>query len=87
MNPCGGSHLARPPDGAVAVPAAVDYVSWTERVANFAGRPELTNANARRLWLAGKLSRRTRQELAARKWTVEEGISVVPPPSPATPKS
>jgi hypothetical protein len=82
-----GTVLGETAEGAVVVPAAVDYVSWTERVANFAGRPELTNAKARRLWLAGTLSPRARQELTARKWTIEEGISIVPPASPGTPRS
>jgi hypothetical protein len=53
--------LGETADGAVVVPAAVDYVSWTERVAIFAGRAALARAKARRLWLAGKVSPRTRQ--------------------------
>ena len=69
-------------DGAVVVPAAVDYVSWTERVASFAGRPDLASARARRLWLAGTLSPRARQELTARKWATEEDVSIVPPGAP-----
>lgn len=74
-------------DGTVVVPAAVDYVSWTERVANFANRPDLVGAKARHLRLAGKLSPRTRQELLARKWIVEEGVSIIPPSTPAAPRS
>ncbi len=74
--------LGETADGAVVVPAAVNYVSWTERVANFAARSDLTGAKPPRLWIAGKLSPRTRQELTARKWTIEEGVSIVPPPSP-----
>jgi hypothetical protein len=81
-----GTILGETADGAVVVPAAVDYVSWTERVASFADRPDLAGAKARRLWLAGTLSPRTRQELLARKWTVEEGVSIVPPASAATPR-
>ena len=61
------------------VPAPVDYVSWTERVAHFADRPDIAGAPTRRLWLAGKLSPRARQELTARKWAIEEGVSIVPP--------
>ena len=62
------------------------YVSWTERVARFAERPDIAGAKARRLWLAGRLSSRARQELTARKWAVEEGVSFVPPPSAAAPR-
>jgi hypothetical protein len=82
-----GTVLGETADGALVVPAAVDYVSWTERVANFAGRPDIAGANARRLSLAGKVSPRTRQELTARKWTIEEGVSIVPPSSPSAPRS
>src|SRR5262245_20862399 len=82
-----GTVLGETADGAVVVPAAVDYVSWTERVARFAARPDLAAAKTRRLWLAGKLSPRTRQELTARRWTIEEGVSIVPPPAPGVPRS
>ena len=77
-----GTLLGETADGAVVVPAAVDYVSWTERVASFAGRPDLASAKARRLWLAGTLSPRARQELTAREWAIDEGVSIVPPASP-----
>jgi hypothetical protein len=82
-----GTLLGETAEGAVVVPAAVDHVSWTERIATFADRPDLARAKARRLWLAGKLSPRTRQELTARKWTIEEGVSIVPPGSPGAPRS
>jgi hypothetical protein len=82
-----GTVLGETAEGAVVVPAAVDYVSWTEQVASFAGRPDLASARTRRLWLAGKLSARTRQELTARTWTIEEGVSIVPPASPGAPRS
>jgi hypothetical protein len=82
-----GTVLGETTDGTLVVPAAVDYVSWTERIASFAGRSDVAGAKARRLWLAGKVSPRTRQELTARKWTIEEGVSIVPPSSPGTPRS
>jgi hypothetical protein len=82
-----GTVLGETADGVVVVPAAADYVSWTERVAAFAGRPDLAGVNPPRLWLAGKLSPRARQELTARKWTVEEGVSIVPPSAPGVPRS
>jgi hypothetical protein len=62
-------------------------VSWTERVAGFADRPDIAKAKAKRVWLAGKLSPRTRQELTARQWVIEEGVSIVPPASSAAPRS
>ena len=82
-----GTVLGETADGTVVVPAAADYVSWTERIANFASRPDLAGAKARRLWLAGKLSPRTRQEFLTRQWIIEEGVSIVPPASPAVPRS
>ena len=82
-----GTVLGETADGTVVVPAAVDYVSWTERIASFASRPDLAGAKARRLWLTGRLSPRTRQELLARKWIIEEGVSIVPPPTAAAPRS
>jgi hypothetical protein len=80
-----GTVLGETAGGAVVVPAAVDYISWTERIATFAGRPDLA-VKDRRVWLAGRLSPRARQELTARKWTIEEGVSIVPPAAPGTPR-
>ena len=82
-----GTVLGETADGTVVVPAAADYVSWTERIANFASRPDRAGAKAQRLSLAGKLSPRTRQELLTRQWIIEEGVSVVPLASPAAPRS
>ena len=42
-----GTVLGETADGALVVPAAVDYVSWTERVAGFAGRPDIAGVKAR----------------------------------------
>jgi hypothetical protein len=70
-----GSLFGETDAGTVVVPAPVDYVSWTERVAGFAARPEVAGAKSRELWLTGRLSPRTRQDLASRGWTVREGVS------------
>jgi hypothetical protein len=61
--------------GAIVVAAPVDYISWTERVAGFATRPEVVGAKNRHLWVTGRLSPRTRQELASHGWTVREGVT------------
>lgn len=56
----------------VAVAAApLDYVAWTERVATFAGRPELKNSSLT-LWINGAFSTWAKRELAAAGWTVRE---------------
>jgi hypothetical protein len=70
-----GTLLGETQAGALVVPAPVDYVSWTEGIAGFAGRPDLVAAKSRQVWLTGRLSPRTSQELAAGGWTVREGVS------------
>ena len=52
-------------------PAPVDYVSWTERIAGFAGSGVL-KATQRTLLLAGKTSPRAKNEFEALGWTVRE---------------
>ena len=66
-----GSVLAKGKDGALIVPAPVDYVAWTERVAKFARRPDLRGSK-RGIWLPGQVSERTRRELIALGWAVHE---------------
>jgi hypothetical protein len=58
--------------GGVVVPAPLDYVAWTERVATFAKRSDL-KAPERGVWLTGHLSPRARQEMATVGWTLQEG--------------
>jgi hypothetical protein len=69
-----GTLLGETEAGALVVPAPADYVSWTERVAGFATRPDVAAAKSRQLWLSGRLSPRARQELTAHGWTVREGV-------------
>jgi hypothetical protein len=70
--------------GAVVVAAPVDYVSWTERVATWNARQDLAGSG-RQLWLFGRLSPRTRDELTARGWDIREGVAagIVRPGGPA----
>jgi hypothetical protein len=70
-----GTVLGDTQAGALVVAAPLDYVSWTERVANFGSRPDVAAARDRQLWLTGRLSPRAQQELTARGWTVREGVS------------
>jgi len=62
--------------GAPLVPGAVDYVAWTERVAGFAGRPEL-QGTAGSLWITGLMSPEAQRQFAALGWTVNQ--NVLPP--------
>lgn len=67
-----GPVIGRDRDGTVIVPAPVDYVSWTERIAQFAESPTLA-APQRGIWLTGKMSPRARREFTALGWTLHEG--------------
>ena len=65
-------------------PAAVDYVAWTERVAGFAGRPDLQGTSGS-LWITGRMSPEAQRQFAALGWTIHQ--NVLPPgnASAATP--
>ena len=58
--------------GGLVVGAPVDYVAWTERVANFARRSDFT-ASSLDLWLTGRMSPQARQEFERIGWRVHEG--------------
>jgi hypothetical protein len=64
-----GPVVGRTRDGALVVPAPLDYVAWTERAAKFARRTDLA-AKERGIWLTGELSPHTRRELAAAGWAI-----------------
>jgi len=66
-----GPVIGRDRDGTVIVPAPVDYVSWTEGIAQFATSPTL-EAPQRSIWLTGKMSPRAKREFAGLGWTVRE---------------
>ncbi len=58
-------------DGAVVVPAPVDYLAWTDRVGAFATRPDLRAAR-RGIWLTGRMSGAAQQGFAAGRWTFHD---------------
>jgi hypothetical protein len=62
--------------GVPVVPGPVDYVAWTERIAGFAGRPDL-QGTAGSLWVTGRMSPDAQREFAALGWTVNQ--NVLPP--------
>jgi hypothetical protein len=66
-----GTVIGITPDGAVVVPAPVDYLSWTDRAGAFAARADLRAAR-RGLWLTGRMSGAAQQGFAARGWTVHD---------------
>jgi hypothetical protein len=66
-----GTIVGRDRAGVVIVPAEVDYVTWTQRLANFASRTDLT-AQKRGVWLSGKMSPRAKENFEALGWVVAE---------------
>jgi hypothetical protein len=73
-----GTVTARTSRGAVVVPAPVDYIAWTQRVAEFARRSDL-KAPHRSMWLAGQLSSSARRELTTAGWTIHEDVQWTAP--------
>jgi hypothetical protein len=71
-----GVLVARDQNGTSIMPAPVDYVSWTPRIAGFATNPQLLGMQNRVLWITGKMTPRARQQLAANGWTLQEGAQL-----------
>jgi len=68
-----GVLVAHDRNGATILPAPVDYLSWTQRIAGFATDPELMTLRHRVLWITGKMTPLARQQLASHGWSVREG--------------
>jgi hypothetical protein len=68
--------IGRTQSGAPIVPGAVDYVAWTERLAGFAGRPDLQGTPGS-IWITGRMSPEAQRQFAALGWTVYQ--NVLPP--------
>ena len=68
-----GVLIARDQNGTVILPAPVDYLSWTPRIAGFATDPNLLDMRNRVLWTTGKMTPLARQQLQTNGWTVREG--------------
>jgi hypothetical protein len=68
-----GVLVARDQNGTTVMPAPVDYVSWTPRIAGFATNPQLLGLQNRVLWITGKMTPLARQQLTANDWQVQQG--------------
>jgi hypothetical protein len=55
------------------MPAPVDYLSWTQRIAGFATNPQLMAMHKRVLWITGKTTLLASQQLTANGWSVHQG--------------
>lgn len=76
----GGSELvivAKQANGKSIIPAALDYVSWTDEVIEFTRRSELKAAH-RLVLLSGKLSGTARRGFTESGWELSEGASAEP---------
>jgi hypothetical protein len=71
-----GTIVGRDRNGTVLVPAEVDYVVWTRRIATFANRADLA-APKRVIWLAGKMSPLARKNFQSRGWTINENSQLM----------
>jgi hypothetical protein len=63
-------------NGSVVVPAPVDYISWTERIAGFATDPELLGLQNRVLWITGKMTPLAHQQLIANWLDPARGLAL-----------
>lgn len=67
-----GLLLAHDQNGNAIVPAPVDYLSWTPRIAGFATDPALTAVQNRVLWIPAPMTPLARQQLISSGWSVHE---------------
>lgn len=67
-----GTVIGIGPNGNIVVPAPVDYISWTERIGNFARKSDL-EAKQRSVWLSGKMSGTAQRGFARLHWTLYQG--------------
>jgi hypothetical protein len=68
-----GTVIGRTQSGTLLVPAAVDYVAWTERVAGFTGRDDLQGTPVN-LCINGRMSPEAQSQFAALGWTVQQNV-------------
>jgi hypothetical protein len=68
-----GVLVARDENGTTILPAPVDYLSWTQRIAGFATAPQLLGMRNRVLLITPEMTPLARQQLTANGWSVREG--------------
>jgi hypothetical protein len=65
-----GVLVATDQNGTTIVPAPIDYLSWTQRIAGFGTDPTLVALQNRVLWIPAKMTPLARQQLSANAWNV-----------------
>lgn len=68
-----GVLVAHDRNGKTIVPAPIDYLSWTQRIAGFATDPGLLALHNRVLLLPTQMTPLARQQLAANGWQIQQG--------------
>ncbi len=68
-----GPLVARDQNRHTILPAPVDYLSWTQRIAGFATDPQLMAQHNRVLWITGGMTPLAHQQLTANGWNVRQG--------------
>lgn len=68
-----GPLIGRDRDGALILPAPVDYIAWTDRISYFAKNPDFLAVPQHTLWITGKMTPRTKKEFTANGWSIHEG--------------
>jgi hypothetical protein len=59
-------------NGRVIMPAPVDYLSWTPRIAGFGTDPKWLGMQNRVLWVTGKMTPLAQQQITANGWTLHQ---------------
>ncbi|PWT80638.1 MAG: hypothetical protein C5B58_11215 [Acidobacteria bacterium] len=67
-----GPLIARDQNNTVIMPAPVDYVSWTPRIAGFATSSTLVGQKNRVLWIPAKMTPLAQQQLETNGWTIRD---------------
>ena len=70
-----GPIIGRTAGGALVVPAPVDYIAWTERVARISQRDDLKTAGPTAL-VSGRVSPSAMKEVTALGWKVNQSIGI-----------
>ncbi len=65
-----GPIVGQDQNGSLILPAPVDYVSWTPRIAGFVTEPGFADIQNRVLWITGGMTPLARQQLIAKGWTL-----------------
>jgi hypothetical protein len=67
-----GTLIGRDQNGSMIMPAPIDYLSWTDRIAGFATDPRLMKVRHRVLWIPAPMTPLARQQLQANGWSVHQ---------------